>query len=182
MKLDFQLDGKKISLNVNSDKPLSLILSEDLMKEFAQDPVLGCLSSAPLFINDELVLPELVPAFRVRGTTVRSFNIFRKTRLCRDIERAYAFHECYPDTENYASITMLLEAMLADADTSKTPDRITTPEENPDRPAEESSALDMMTIEQDLGIMASTTMDAGQLILIARTAAEYRRRRNVRRN
>ncbi|AEC02991.1 hypothetical protein [Parasphaerochaeta coccoides] len=182
MKLDFQLDNKKISVNVNADKPLSLILAEDIPKDFSWNPFFGSLTREPVFIDDELVLPAQMPAFRVRGTTIRSYNGFRKTRLCRDIERAYAFHECYPDGGSYAAITMILESMITDIDASKTPARISTPEENPNRPTAEPTTLDMVTIEQDLDDIACTTMDVGQLILIARTAAEYRRRRNVRRN
>ncbi len=182
MKLEFVLDGKKVSLNINSDKPLSLILAEDLAKEFVADPSVGSTADTPLFINDELVQPYLVPAFRLRQKDIRTFNAFRKTRLCRDIERAYATHECFPEQESYAALTMVIESLLADVDTPRGKSRITTPEERGDAPPEESSSLNVMAIEQDLRDIAYTAMDPGMIILIARTAADYRRRRSVRRN
>lgn len=183
MKIECTIDGKALSLSVNSNKPLSLILMEDVGNRSLLCHCKGeACGNCIVLLNDEAVLSCVVPAFRLKEATVTTFESYQKTRLCRDIERAYQRNGNTPCPNCYASKTLIIESILQNL-TSTRPNRMSTtmlPRPKSTAPADE--ALDEKDIIQELSLNTCQCMHMSELVQIVETALTFRRRKRVRRN
>jgi aerobic-type carbon monoxide dehydrogenase small subunit (CoxS/CutS family) len=98
---------------VNSDKPLSHILREQIITfaENSQCQGASC-GNCIVLINGNAALSCLVPAFKLNGASILTFEGFQKTRFCHDIERAYADIGNQPCPQCYPSKTIIIESIL----------------------------------------------------------------------
>ncbi|MBI9094475.1 MAG: ferredoxin [Sphaerochaeta sp.] len=183
MKIECTIDGKALSLSVNSNKPLSLILMEDVDNHSMLCHCKGeACGNCIVLLNDEAVLSCVIPAFRLKDATISTFESYQKTRLCRDIERAYQRNGNTPCPNCYASKTLIIESILQGL-TNVRSTRINSPIISRPRPtptAEDS--LDEHAIIQELSLNTCQCMHMSELVQIVETALTFRRRKRVRRN
>lgn len=183
MKIECTIDAKLLTLSVNSNKPLSLILMEDIG---SQSLLCHCKGEAcgncVVLLNDEAVLSCVIPAFRLKNAVITTFESYQKTRLCRDIERAYQRNGNTPCPNCYASKTLIIESILQ----SLTSARQTKPNSNlmarPRSMSTSPETLDESAIMQELSLNTCQCMHMSELIQIVETALTFRRRKRVRRN
>ena len=91
MKIDCTIDGKTLTLSLNSDKPLSLILRENMGDDSQVNHCNGSMCGlCTVLVDGKAMLACMVPAFEIRGRTVTTFDSFRKTRNMKDIEKAFS--------------------------------------------------------------------------------------------
>ena len=159
MRVECIVDGKTLSLSLNSNKPLSLILADDI----GIDTFSSCCSgngcgNCIALVDGNAVLSCMVPAFEINGKTIITFESFKKTRNYQDIAKAYDAVKARPCPICYKSRTLLFESIIA---------RGVTKEDE---------------IMRELGTIECTCMDALDEIRIIREAIEIRRRRRVRRS
>ncbi len=183
MKIECTIDGKALSLSVNSNKPLSLILMEDVGNRTLLCHCKGeACGNCIVLLNDEATLSCVIPAFRLKDATISTFENYQKTRLCRDIERAYQRNGNTPCPNCYASKTLIIESILQSLTSART-NRFNSPMLSRPRPtpvAEDS--LDEQAIIQELSLNTCQCMHMGELVQIVETALTFRRRKRVRRN
>lgn len=114
MQLELTIDGKKVFLTVDSDKPLSLILRED----FDNTSILSrcnnasCGNCVVLLSNGYAALSCLIPAYKIQNESITTYDGYSRTRNCRDIEKAYSQTKCKPCPRCYASRTLLIESTI----------------------------------------------------------------------
>lgn len=113
MRIEFTVDGKYYTLSVSSDKPLNLLLSDDLEIKSTSFACGGRMCGLCVVLMDgKAVLSCLVPAFEVRGKTITTFDGFSKTRDYRDIEKAYSSMQNYPCDRCRAARSLLIESIV----------------------------------------------------------------------
>lgn len=169
MKIECTIDGKHLLLTVNSNKPLNLILMDELEYPFMSTRCRdGNCGNCIVLLNDEAVLSCLIPAFRLKGAKVMTFEGFQKSRFWHDLERAYEDTGSHPCPHCYASKTLIFESLLQSI-----------------AKAEGSSARDVApdeeTIVREIGLNKCPCLDAHEMMDIFKAASVYRRRRRVRR-
>ncbi|MFA6785319.1 MAG: ferredoxin, partial [Sphaerochaeta sp.] len=121
MKIECTIDTKALSLSVNSNKPLSLMLMEDVGNRSLMSHCKGeACGNCIVLLNGEAVLSCIIPAFRLKDATITTFDSYQKTRQCRDIERAYAKTGNTPCPNCYASKTLIIESILQGLTNSRT--------------------------------------------------------------
>ena len=170
MKIECFIDGKRTLLMVNSNKPLNLILMEDVeSSQFNARCRDGNCGNCVVLMNDEAVLSCLTPAFRLRDAHITTFEGYKKTRFWHDLERAYEDAKSQPCPLCFPSKTLIFESLLR---------TIGKPSEGEDN----DSSLEDETIIKELSLNRCTCLDARELVEIFNSAANYRRRRRVRRN
>lgn len=182
MKIECTIDGKALSLSVNSNKPLSLILMEDVGNRTITSHCKGnACGNCIVLLNDEAALSCVIPAFRLRDANIKTFESYQKTRQYRDIERAYQATGNTPCPNCYASKTLIIESILQEL-TSST--RLKTLGNNlPLKDTQESEdKLDKKAIIQELSLNTCQCMDMSEMLQIVEIALTYRRRKRVRRN
>ncbi len=175
MKIDCTIDGKALSLSVNSNKPLSLILMEDLENRSLTSYCRGnACGNCIVLVNDEAVLSCLIPAFRIRGAKIRTFESYQRSRQYRDIERAYKATGTKPCPACYNARTMIIESILQEMAGG-------TQQES--APVAKDVKADKEKIIRELSLNTCQCMDMAELIHIVEIALGYRnRRRRVRRS
>lgn len=182
MKIECTIDGKALSLSVNSNKPLSLILMEDVGNRSLLSHCRGrACGNCIVLLNEEAVLSCVIPAFRLRDATIKTFESYQKTRQCRDIERAYQATGNTPCPNCYASKTLIIESILQDLTNGRENrfSRVNLPRTNE---KETDQKLDEKAIIQELSLNTCQCMDMSELLQIVEIALTYRRRKRVRRN
>ena len=183
MKIECTIDGKALSLSVNSNKPLSLILMEDVGNKTIISHCRGkACGNCIVLINDEAKLSCIIPAFRLRDATIRTFESYQKTRQYRDIERAYLATGNTPCPNCYASKTLIIESILQELTNNtriKALGRNNLPLRNEEQHEEK---LDKKAIIQELSLNTCQCMDMSEMMQIVEIALTYRRRKRVRRN
>ena len=113
MRLTCNINGTQYSLVVNSDKPLSQILRENIITFAENSQCLGAsCGNCIVLINGSAALSCLVPAFKLNGASILTFEGFQKTRFCHDIERAFADVGNQPCPQCYPSKTVIIESIL----------------------------------------------------------------------
>ena len=117
MRLNCNINGSQYSLVVNSDKPLSEILKEQIITFADNSQCRGAsCGNCIVLINGNAALSCLLPAFKINGSSILTFEGFQKTRFCHDIERAYAEIGNQPCPQCYASKTIIIESILNKVD------------------------------------------------------------------
>ena len=117
MRLNCNINGSQYSLVVNSDKPLSEILKEQIITFADNSQCLGAsCGNCIVLINGNAALSCLLPAFKINGSSILTFEGFQKTRFCHDIERAYAEIGNQPCPQCYPSKTIIIESILNKVD------------------------------------------------------------------
>ncbi len=117
MRLNCNINGSQYSLVVNSDKPLSEILKEQIITFADNSQCMGAsCGNCIVLINGSAALSCLLPAFKLNGASILTFEGFQKTRFCHDIERAYADIGNQPCPQCYASKTIIIESILNKVD------------------------------------------------------------------
>ena len=113
MRLNCTINGSQYSLVVNSDKPLNHILKEHIITFSENSQCLGAsCGNCIVLINGNAALSCLIPAFKLNGASILTFEGFQKTRFCHDIERAYADIGNQPCPQCYAAKTIIIESIL----------------------------------------------------------------------
>lgn len=183
MTLDFFVDGRGLSLTVNSNKPLLQILTEDVGNRTLNSNCHGTnCGNCIVLVNDAATLSCMIPAFRLKGTRIQTFEGFSKTRQCRDIERAYEITGNVPCPNCYASRTLLIESILQGlTGEHHAGQEITMPGREKSRIVGDTTELDEEDLAKELSLMTCQCMDISEQIVIVKQALAFRRRKNVRR-
>ena len=178
MRLNCTIDGTAFSLNVSSDKPLSLILQENI-DSFAINNV--CKGSqcgnCVVMLNSSCVLACLVPAFKINGATILTYEGFSKTLFCHDIEKAYSECGVKPCSQCYASKTFLIASIVEKIERNKQYNSLT---KELKIKAAKTSKIDSAFITKEIGINSCKCMETSQIIKIIRLVCQYRRSRNAK--
>jgi len=169
VKFECTIDGKTHVLNVNSDKPLNLILLEDIQSGAITSVCTGKMcGNCVVLLNGEAILSCLVPAFRLPRSTVETIESYQKSRFWTDIERAYNDTGSRPCPGCFASKTLIFESLLQST-FKKEGTQITEIE------------LDDQSVIEELSLSSCPCLDAQEMLNIFEVAKMYRRRRRVRR-
>lgn len=178
MTLDCTIDGKALSLSVNSNKPLLQILSEDVDNHTlnANCHGEGC-GNCLVLVNGYAVLSCMVPAFRLKDADIQTFESFSKTRQYRDIEHAYQATGNRPCPNCYASRTLLIESILQGLTGAHHEDRDMVMGHVGVIGADRQ--LDEQSIIKELRLNTCQCMDTGELLQIVELALSYRSRKNA---
>lgn len=180
MTLDCTIDGKSLSLSVNSNKPLLQILSEDVGNQTINSNCHGegC-GNCIVMVNGQAVLACLVPAFRLKDARIITFEGFSKTRQYHDIERAYEESGNRPCPNCYAARTLLIESILQNMTGAHHYGQLVSVGEMSGVIGAQD--INEALVRQELAFNKCDCMDTGELLGIVRIALGYRRRPNVRR-
>lgn len=118
IKLSFTLNKNRLELLVDEMKPLSQILYEDLMIETKERNCNGKIcGNCMVLVDKEPTLGCLMPAFRLQGKTVTTFDQFKLTAHYRNIKRIYDQLNTEPCPNCYESKTLIFESILLKAKT-----------------------------------------------------------------
>ena len=163
MRIECNVDGKALSLTVNSIKPLSLILMESYdvpsLKTHCGGKHCGkCL----VIFNDQVVLSCLIPAFRAKDAIITTFDGFVRSRDYRDIEKAYASTGFTPCQNCFGAQTLLIESILR-------------------RYENNDFAIDTEEILQESTLIKCHCVDSTGFLETVNAALVNRRKRHVRR-
>ena len=158
MKIDCTIDGKTLTLSLNSDKPLSLILRENI----GIDDINHCngrmCGLCAVLLDGKAVLSCLVPAFELNGKEVITFDSYQRTKAMKDIEKAYELTGATPCTDCYASRTIIFESLISEGIT------------------------DRMEILKQMSLIKCHCMTPDDEVAVVLRAIDIRRKRNVRRS
>lgn len=202
MRLNCNINGSQYSLVVNSDKPLNQILRE-LIITFAENSQCQGAScgNCIVLINGDAALSCLVPAFKLNGASILTFEGFQKTRFCHDIERAYADIGNQPCPQCYPSKTIIIESILNKVD-KENQNRISgfrigsggrsefgptsqgdsTANEQAARSRSGSGTISTELIAREMAMSSCQCIEISDLEKIINLAYKYRSRRRARRS
>ena len=202
MRLNCNINGCQYSLVVNSDKPLNQILKE-LIITFAENSQCTGAScgNCIVLINGNAALSCLVPAFKLNGASILTFEGFQKTRFCHDIERAYADIGNQPCPQCYPSKTIIIESILNKVDkenqnrisgfrigTGGHPERSQSPQsdsnanEQAARSRSGAGTISTELIAKEMEMSSCQCIEISDLEKIINLAYKYRSRRRARRS
>lgn len=176
MRINLTIDGIRYSLNASSDKPLHRILLEISDSFAANNSCQGAnCGNCIVLLNDQCVLSCLVPACRLNGAVVVTFEEFRTTRAYHDIERAYKDCGSSPCPQCYAAKTLLIESLVRRLETDRSNSKIKARYSSSikTKPAMSSDA-----IAREVSINTCNCIEASQIETIIKLAYQNRRRRN----
>lgn len=158
MTVDFEIDNKTLSLNVNSNKPLLLIIEEDIgsksLKYRCKNHDCGL---CVVLVDGRARLSCSIPAFELIGKKVITFDEFEKSDNMTDIAKAYEITGNKPCPICYGARSLIIESLLNDNET------------DPDNIVRMMSAVSCSCLLPE------------SLLALYRKATEIRRKRNVRR-
>lgn len=159
MKVDCIIDGKTLSLSLNSNKPLSMILMENIHNESIKSCCNGKLcGKCVVLMEGKAVLSCLVPAFEIRGKNIVTLESFQTTKDYQDIEKAYSIVKARPCPSCFAARTLLIQSLVS------------------------MNESDEDDIKKEMEIMGCSCMDTKDIVKIVQVAIEIRRRRRARRS
>ncbi len=164
MRIELTVDGKYLALSLSSDKPLNLLLQDDLEIRSVTSHCNGELcGNCIVLLEGKAVLSCLVPAFEVRGRTIVTFDGFSRTRDYRDIERAFSSCAVNPCDNCYASRVLLIESIIRRYEST-------------------INDFDEAEILQEAELIRCPCLDSRSFLTVARESLFNRRKRkNVRR-
>ncbi len=176
MKINCTIDGSPYSIIANADKPLNIILQEKSDTYLINNSCLSAECGNCLIFFNGICLPScLIPAFKLNGAIIQTFEGYRKTRFYHDIERAYAELGYKPCKQCYASKTLLIESLINKLDKV----RLTySPSNINDNNEDEEKNLSSEFIHNEIKINKCKCLSASQIDNIIQLAYLYRRRRS----
>ena len=202
MRLNCNINGSQYSLVVNSDKPLSVILREQVLAfaENSQCQGAQC-GNCLVLINGSAALSCLIPAFKLNGASILTFEGFQKTRFCHDIERAYADIGNQPCPQCYPSKTIIIESILnkidkenqsrisgfrigsgGDPELSQNQQNDSSANEQAARSRSGTGSISSELIAQEMAMSSCQCIELSDLEKIINLAYKYRSRRRARRS
>lgn len=183
MRLNCNINGQQYSIVVNSDKPLSQILREQIVSFSENSQCLGAsCGNCIVLLNGTAVLSCLVPAFKANGASILTFEGFQKTRFCHDIERAYTDVGNQPCPQCYAAKTILIESIINRMDKGKQ-DNINSVNANQNAAKSRSgNTIDQEAIKKEMGLSSCRCIEISDLEKIITLAYRYRSKRRVRKS
>ena len=191
MRLTCNINGSQYSLVVNSDKPLSQILKEHIITFAENSQCMGAsCGNCIVLINGNAALSCLVPAFKLNGASILTFEGFQKTRFCHDIERAYADIGNQPCPQCYPSKTIIIESILNKVD-KENQNRISgfrgdqtssAANEQAARSRSGAGAISSEMIAREMAMSSCQCIEVSDLEKIINLAYKYRSRRRARRS
>ncbi len=163
MKIELTVDGKYLALSVSSDKPLNLLLRDDLEIRSLQSHCNGGLcGNCIVLLEGKAVLSCMIPSFEARGKTIVTYDGFCRTRDYRDIEKAFAACSAFPCNTCYAARVLQIESIV--------------------RRYERGGDIDETEILQESQLIRCFCMDNGSFLAVVKESISNRRKRkNVRR-
>lgn len=177
MNLTLNVDGNVRKISVNTDKPLNTIL-DTLVPSFAMNS--KCLGSSCgnclVLVNDVLTLSCLVPAFKLPGSFIVTFEGFMKSRLYHDIERAYAQTGSQPCGQCYASKTMIIGMLV------ERMEKLNNIEKNTSilvRSAQKVQTISRNEIARELAISSCQCIEVPEIEAIIKATYKFRSARNA---
>ena len=194
MRLNCNINGSQYSLVVNSDKPLSEILKEQIITFAENSQCMGAsCGNCIVLINGSAALSCLLPAFKLNGASILTFEGFQKTRFCHDIERAYADIGNQPCPQCYASKTIIIESILNKVD-KENQNRISnfsqgdmsqtaaSANEQAARSRSGMGSISTEMIAREMAMSSCQCIEISDLEKIINLAYRYRSRRRARRS
>ncbi len=167
MKIECTINKISQTLYVNSNKPLNMILQEDVTQEISVSQCNGQLcGNCIVLLDQKAVLSCLIPAFLVREKEIMTFEGFKKTRFFHDIDRAYNDTNVHPCAHCYPSKTLIIESLLQQFF------KLDNINEN---------SIEEGTIVKEMRLNKCSCLEAHEIIAIFNAAVSYRRKRRVRR-
>ncbi len=158
MKIDCTIDGKRLSLSLNSNKPLSLILAEDIQNQSISPHCEGKMCGLCVVLMDgKAVLSCLVPAFEIREKTIITYEGYAKTKNAKDIEKAYELTHIKPCPHCYKARTLLIESLLSGSMTARE------------------------DVAREMNGLRCSCLDLNDTVKVVQAANEIRRKRHARR-
>ena len=195
MRLTCNINGTQYSLVVNSDKPLSQILRENIITFAENSQCLGAsCGNCIVLINGSAALSCLVPAFKLNGASILTFEGFQKTRFCHDIERAFADVGNQPCPQCYPSKTVIIESILNKLDkenqsrltgfneSSASQSEGSAANEHAARSRSGSGAISTEMIAKEMAMSSCQCMEISDVEKIINLAYKYRSSRRARRS
>lgn len=159
MKIECTVDGKALTLSLNSNKPLSLILQENLDISSLTSHCRGKMCGlCAVLVDGRAELSCMVPAFEIRNKTIVTFDYFQKTKEMKDIAKAYEMVGVEPCHDCYASRSIIFESIISSGETKRS------------------------EIKRILSGVRCSCMESDDEVKIVMKALELRRKRNVRRS
>ncbi len=164
MKIELTVDGKYLALSVSSDKPLNLLLRDDLEIKSVHSHCNGSMcGNCIVLLEGRAVLSCMIPSFAVRGKTIVTYDGFCRTRDYRDIEKAFNACSAFPCDTCYASRVLLIESIVR-------------------RYERGGSDIDDNEILQESQLIRCFCMDSASFLAVVKESISNRRKRkNVRR-
>ena len=158
MKIDCTIDGKTLTLSLNSNKPLSLILQDNLDNQSTTSHCKGRMCGlCAVLVDGKAELSCMVPAFELKGKNIMTYDQFQKSRNMKDIAKAYEVVGSEPCKDCYASRSIIFESLISSGET--------TPDE----------------IKRTMSAVKCSCMEGSDEVAIVNRALDIRRKRNVRR-
>ncbi len=159
MKIDCNVDGKTLTLSLNSNKPLSLILQENLDIQSVTAHCKGKMCGlCAVLVDSKAELACMIPAFELRGKNIVTYDQFHKSRDMKDILKAYESVGAEPCKDCYASRTIIFQSIIA------------------------SNITDAKEIKSIMSAVKCSCMDTRDILSVVKKTKEIRRKRNVRKS
>lgn len=159
MKIDCNVDGKTLTLSLNSNKPLSLILQENLDIQSVTAHCKGKMCGlCAVLVDSKAELACMIPAFELRGKNIVTFDQFHKSKDMKDIIKAYESASVEPCKDCYASRSIIFQSIIT------------------------SNITDAKEIKSIMSVVKCSCMDTRDVLNVVKKAKEIRRKRNVRKS
>ncbi len=176
MKIQCVIDGEEKVLSESPDKPLHKILSEQVPSFSVNNNCLGSsCGNCLVIVNGAYTLACLTPAFKLDGANIQTYESFSKTRLARDIFRAYTEVGSHPCSQCYASKTLLIASIVLMVEKADELAGILQAGRNL---YQRKSVLDENFVKQEMRIHKCVCMEISHIEKIVALVCEYRQRSN----
>jgi len=183
IKLSLKLNKTAFELIVEEMKPLSQILYEDLQVDI---PIRKCENNiyrnSLAILDNEPVLSSLIPAFKLQGKTITTFNAFMQTAHYRNIRRTYDSLNIEPCPNCYQTTTLIIESLLLKAKTKRLDNKMDDfSKKFLTKALEEDSKkqIDFNSAEKEFSINPCNCLTSQELYTILLKALEDRIKRRV---
>ena len=159
MRIDCTVDGKTLNISINSNKPLSLILQENLDNQSTTAHCKGRMCGlCAVLVEGKAELSCMIPAFELKNKHITTFDQFQKSKEMKDIVKAYESLGVEPCKDCYASRSIIFESLISSEET--------TPDE----------------IKRTMSVVKCNCMETVDEVNVVTKALDIRRKRNVRRS
>ena len=159
MRIDCTVDGKTLNISINSNKPLSLILQENLDNQSTTAHCKGRMCGlCAVLVEGKAELSCMIPAFELKNKHITTFDQFQKSKEMKDIVKAYESLGVEPCKDCYASRSIIFESLIS------------------------SGEKDEEEIKRTLSAVRCSCMNGEDEVNIVKKAQDIRKKRNLRRS